>query len=476
MSKTEDKTKSLGEKLAGGIKTAAKWGAGIAAAATAAGAGMMAMAKNSAAAADDVDKMSQKIGISRAAYQELAFACSQSGTDVTKLQGGMKTLTNQMQSAAEGGKTASAAFDALGLSIYDSSGQLKSQEDMMFEAMAALQGVEDQTMKSALATDLFGKAGSELMPMLNGAAGSIDEMREKAHELGLVMSDDTVDAGVAFTDSIDQMSRSVKAIGIEIGAAFMPILQQMLAWVVEHMPEIRAIIDEVIAFIKSGIEQLQAFWNEHGEQISQAVTKVFSAIQQVIERVMGVIQGIIKTVTGIINGDWSLAWEGLRQIAENVLVLIKSTVQAAMNALVNIVKGIGSALYNAGKSIFNSLWDGIRSVWSSISGWVSEKVDWIADKLAFWKSSESQMSKSNVSGSHAAGLSYVPYDGYIAELHRGERVLTASEAKESRAAGGNIIINISGMTVREEADIDRIAQKLHTLSQRAARGRGLVTV
>lgn len=93
------------------------------AAAVAAGTGLVKFAEKSAGAADTVDKMSQKIGISREAYQELDFICSQSGTSVDTLQMGVKTLTNQMQSAQSGTKSACEAFDKLGVSIYDSNGE-----------------------------------------------------------------------------------------------------------------------------------------------------------------------------------------------------------------------------------------------------------------------------------------------------------------------------------------------------------------
>ena len=72
---------------------------------------------------------------------------------------------------------------------------------------------------------------------------------------------------------------------------------------------------------------------------------------------------------------------------------------------------------------------------------------------------------------YAYGLPYVPYDNYAALLHQGERVLTAREARNYQDGGG-VSISIGGMTVREEADIDRIAKTIVREIQYAKVGYG----
>ncbi len=74
---------------------------------------------------------------------------------------------------------------------------------------------------------------------------------------------------------------------------------------------------------------------------------------------------------------------------------------------------------------------------------------------------EMNLSRGGFSHAHAYGLNYVPYNGYPAVLHEGERVLTASENRSyGQNAGGNINITGNTFTVREEADIDKIASAL----------------
>ena len=241
---------------------------------------------------------------------------------------------------------------------------------------------------------------------------------DRAHELGLVMSDDAVSAGVKFGDTLADVKDSLGMIGTTIGVAVMPMIQTLLDWVISHMPEILETVSGVIDGIKEGVTALQAFWDEHGDAITAKVESVMAIVKKVVQLGMDVLKDLINVAMAILEGDWKSAWDGI----------------------VNIVKNIGSALYDAGQAIFTRLWDGIKNVWDGIKSWVDEKVSWLKDKLTFWDNGTSQMDEGGVSGfSHASGLAYVPYDNYPANLHRMETVLNPVDAEEWRAyKAGNI--------------------------------------
>ncbi len=437
ISKTEGKADGLGKKLGNGIKTAAKWGAAIGAGAAAAGAALFGMANKAAGATDRIDKLSQKIGISRQGFQEWEYILSQSGTDIDKLQVGLKTMVQRMDETARGVGQGARMFEQLGVSVTDNTGAMKSQEQVFEETVRALQGMPEGAEKSRLAFELFGKAGTELMPMLNSSSESIDELKQKANDLGLVISDDAVDAGVIFTDTLDSLKRSFGAVATNIGATLMPMFITLADWIILHMPEIQAVIQAFFDNIKLFIAELQAFWDEHGEQISRAVSIVWEHIKEAVESAMKIIKGAIDLVMGIISGDWERVWNGFKAILEGAFELIEKALDIALNALVGILKGATRLFFNAGKAMFQGVWDGMKSVWSSITNWVNDKVKWLTDKLAFWRKSEKEMSSggsSRADGSHAGGLAYVPFDGYRAILHKGERVLTAEENQGGLAA------------------------------------------
>lgn len=259
ISKTEEKAESLGSKLGNGIKTAAKWGAAIVGGATDAVGKLMDVATKTAATTDRIDKLSQKIGISRQGFQEWEFILSQSGTDIEKLQMGMKTLVSQVDQADKGVGKGADNFARLGISVRDTTGNLKDQETLFNEVMVALQNMEDGTEKARLANELLGRSGSELMPLLNGAAGSIDAMKQQARDLGLVISDDVVDAGVKFTDTIDQLKRSFGAMATGISASVFPIVQQFAEFVIANMPMIQEVMGNVMNSLGEAVSAVLPF-------------------------------------------------------------------------------------------------------------------------------------------------------------------------------------------------------------------------
>lgn len=547
LAKTEKSGKNLASTLASGAKTVVAAGAAIGAAATAAGAAIYGIAKDAAGTTDEIDKMSQKIGISREEYQELAFVCSQSGTDVNKLQGGMKTLTNSINSAVNGGKTATAMFDKLGISVKNADGSVRSQEEVLNDAVRALQGMEDGTEKAALATDLFGKAGTELMPLLNSEAGSFDEMRQQAHDLGLVLSDEAVDAGVHLTDTIDQCERSFKSIVTQIGVAVMPLVQSAAEWVLENMPLIQSVlgavfeffgnvissvveyittlksaaadwladhqgtidavlsglsglwqfvqtifsalmtaagalgdwlgawadenlggivqtvteaVNSIISFVSAFASWASAFWQAHGQTIMSIVRPLLEAVKTIISTALQAITQVFNIFAALFRGDWGELFRGIATLVLTILNGIVSTIGNIFQSIINLIFAKYNDMYNAGRSIFQGLFDGIAGVWSSIYNWVVEKVNWLSDKLSFWNSSQSKM---RANGSHATGLEYVPFDGYRAILHKGERVLTAEQAKEADKGqnGGNtrvVKVEIGQFINQTEKDIDELVE------------------
>lgn len=380
LSDAKEEGKSFGDRLGGAFGTVAKAGAVVGGAAVAAGGAIYGMATKAAGATDRVDKMSQKLGLSRTAFQELDFVASQSGTSVEGLRGGMKTLTTAMSQASQGGKSQIQMFDKLGVSIYDSNGNLKDQETMLFDTITALQGMEDGTEKTALANQLLGKSGSELMPLLNGEAGSMDAMRKQAHDLGLVLSDETIDAGVKLTDTIDQTKRAFEAITTNVGAQVMPLVQRAFEFVLQNMPMIQEVIGKVMGVFET------------------FVTAVTDGINKYIMPTVGSIIAFIKDVFA---GDWDAAWEevknifknawnGLTDFAKDIFGKVVDTIkeidwlEVGSNILEKIKEALG-AIVEWAKGLFTNVTDVIKGIdwtevghkiWEFISDAFSGVVDW----------------------------------------------------------------------------------------------------
>lgn len=319
---TSEKAEGFSSKLKSGIGTAAKWGAAVVGGAAAAGTALVGFASKSAATADHVDKMSQKIGISRQAYQELDFICSQSGTSVDNLQAGMKSLTSAMDGAKSGTAANVEQFQKLGVSVTNADGSFRSQEEVLFDTIAALQGMDNQTEKARLATELFGRSGTELMPLLNGASGSIEEMRKQAHDLGLVLDDELIDNGVNLTDSLDQTKRAFARIGTQLGGSLMPIVEQASDYIQQSLPAIQSLIGRLSPIITRVLSSILPL-------LMRLAATIFPILFDMIEQLIPPITQIVEAILPVIV-----------QLIEMLLPPIVQIVQAILPILVQLITAL----------------------------------------------------------------------------------------------------------------------------------------
>lgn len=419
MQKTEKNAEGIASKLGIGIQTAAKWGAAIVTGATVAGTAILGMANNAAGTADNIDKMSQKIGISTDAYQEWSYVMGQNGMDVDKLATGMKTLVSQMDSAASGTASAKEIFKTLGVEITDSNGKLKDQETVLNEVMHKLADMENGTEKSRLAVELFGKAGQEMMPMLNQGSSAMDELTQRAHDLGLVMSEEAVDAGVTLGDTMDDIKKSFAMIGTSLGSAVIPVIQQFADIIVDNMPMIQQMVGQLGPILAQAASSVLPVLVQLAEsifptlvdligqllppimQITQAILPVISELlesllppaMQIIQTILPACVQLISALTPIleaVSAAFSECLNGILQIAtsiiqkiigvfEGIITFLKGVFtgnfQMAFQGLSDIVKNIFGGIVEIVKAPINGL---ISLINGFISGLNQIKIpDWV---------------------------------------------------------------------------------------------------
>lgn len=427
ISKTEQKAEGLGNKLAGGIKTAGAWGLAIGAAAGAAGGALLGVATKASETTDRIDKMSQKLGMSKEGFQEWDYILGQNGISIDGLQGGIKTLTNMTDELSKGSKTATDSFGRLGLSFDDLKG--KSQEEIFNLTIDKLMQVEDETQRAALANDLLGRSGAELAPLLNQGAEGAEELRKRAHELGLVLSDDAVNAGVVFGDTMDDLKKSFGNVVTQIGVELMPMFQNLMDWVLAHMPEIREFASNAFKVIGDAVMVVWGIFANYLLPIMESIFKWVKDNWPIISAVIKTAFEVIKTVwETVLSPVLGLLWDAFKAVVD----FIADNFPGMQKTVETIFGGIGKAV------------EGVFGIFKTLIDWVGKAVDawekWI-DRPADESGSGGNGGNGGISeglrdyipsrksGTHRNGLDYVPYDGYIAELHKGERVLTAAEAK-----------------------------------------------
>lgn len=211
--------------------------------------------------------------------------------------------------------------------------------------------------------------------------------------------------GQVVTQAITDLTPVIQSIGEAFSAAW-SLVQTVWAWASAFFQAIfQAIVVIFAPFapIISGFFQgawiiIQSIWNVAGS---------------FFQTVFNLITGVFSTIDAVLSGDFQSAWESIQGIFEGAFDFFSTVGQ-------NVVEGIKggiAAVWGGLVSFVQGLWDGIKSI--------------------FVINASDVKNNTGVNGSHAGGMDYVPYNNYVANLHRGEMVLTADEADNYRRGKGS---------------------------------------
>lgn len=195
-------------------------GAAIGVAVVGAAAGLAALTKAAIDNADELGKASQKMGMTVEALSRLQYAAKLSGVELSGLQTGMNALARNMAAGSD-------AFKQLGVSITNSDGSLRSSRSVIGDIADRFAGMEDGATKTALAMEIFGRSGADLIPLLNGAAAGLDAMDREADNVGATISGTTAKAAERFNDTIAKIQATMGGVVNKIMVAVLPALQSV---------------------------------------------------------------------------------------------------------------------------------------------------------------------------------------------------------------------------------------------------------
>jgi hypothetical protein len=173
--------------------------------------GLAALVNRSISAADAIGKTADKIGVGVEALQELRFAAKASGVEQQTLDMALQRFTRRAAEAAQGTGEAKDALAQLGITLRDQDGHLRRSEDMLADVADAFARIEDPAERVRLAFKLFDSEGVALVNLLRDGSGALDQMRERARDLGIVLDEHLVrDAERARTE-LDTLAQVVSA-------------------------------------------------------------------------------------------------------------------------------------------------------------------------------------------------------------------------------------------------------------------------
>lgn len=353
----------------------------------------VAAAKN----ADSLITLSSQTGLSVERLQELQYASELVDVSIDQIADALKSMIGTMKDATSGTGDAAEAYKRLGVRVTDAQGNLRDSNEVFDEIIRRLSEVKNPTERAALAMKIFGEEAGRLNPLIEDGGKKLKQLSKEAHDMGYVMSDETVSSLGALDDAMQRFDNTSEAVKNQMALALLPVLTSVLNIITAIPPGVLSTVTVAVTLITTIAAAAKAL---------KAITSITSLF------------GISATKT-------------LGTILAVVAALI------ALSAIIAVIAGKGNDLNRAMSSVGNAV--------GSVQGNVQK-----AQKTIPRYASGTDF--------HPGGWAMVGENGPEAVmLPRGTQVYTAQET--ARIGGGDVYnISINADNVKQFVDIVRIAQ------------------
>lgn len=285
-------------------KQITKIGVAVGAAIGAAAVGLGALVKKSLDAADEMDKLAQKTGLTIEAVSQLQYAAKLSG--VEDLGASLTKFNKSVGDAAQGTKAQAEAFKTLGVEIRKADGTLKDTETLFNDTAEAISKLPPGIKKTQVAIDLFGKSGAQLIPFLNEGKAGLAAMRKEADDLGLTLDEKTGKAADAFNDNLDRLGSVVQGVGNRLAAQFAPELERLTGLLVDTAKE-----TDAVGRSADGISQVI-------KGAALGFIGLANAIQAAVKAMVGLVAVNVEFYSGNFRGAFEVGKAALEDIKGDI--------------------------------------------------------------------------------------------------------------------------------------------------------------
>lgn len=267
---------------------------------------------------DNIDKMSQKMGISAQAYQEWDAVLQHSGTSMDSMSRGMQTLQKNAANSAD-------KFEALGLTQEQVASM--STEELFAATITGLQNMGKGAERTALASELLGASSKELGALLNTSAEDTQAMIDRVHELGGVMSDDAVKAAAAYQDQLQDMQTAFQGLSRNLMSEFLPSLTEVMGGLTEIFS----------GNTEGGLAQIS-------EGINTLANGIMEAMPQLVETASTIIMTLAQAIIDNLPTLIPVAVDLIMQFTEFLIQNLPLLIEAAAQLILQLALGIAEAL------------------------------------------------------------------------------------------------------------------------------------
>ena len=358
-----DKFKQVGGKLTAAGN--AMRGFSMASAAVVAGIG--AITYKAAANADEINTLSKQYSMSTKSLQMYSAASELVDVDVKALTKAQVRMKKNMLSASKGTGSAAEAYKKLGVSVTDSNGHLRNNEDVFNETIAALGKMTNETERDALALQLFGRSAAELNPLIEDGGETYAKFTQLLQDNNLDFLDqEELDKANKFKDTIDTIKAvfmtMVNTIGSRLAAFLLPVaekVQNAFAKIAGKLSQVSPgfmTFIGVLASIGAAIAPVLLIFGHLSTAIGSSFTQLSLLLQKlpILSRVFTMLTGPIGIIVGALallfatNEKFRTAVLGLVQAIGTALLpivrVIGATIKQLMPVIISLVNEIGNAL------------------------------------------------------------------------------------------------------------------------------------
>lgn len=281
--------------------------------------------RNAINSADALDEMSGRIGVSASELSGLQLAYRQAGMGNDAMASSLAKLSKEM---SEG----NAGLRALGINTRNADGSLRSTTAVLKDVADKFKGMDDGAAKTALAMEIFGKSGAEMVGMLNGGSEGIAEMTAMAERLGLVISDDTAARAGQFNDTLELLQLGLQGIGTRVAAQLLPTLNSLAGEFLTSMTNGDG-LKKTAEFLATALKVLYVA----GLGVVQAFSTVGKTLGGVGAMIAAILRGDFSAVSAIFSDMRADISDGWSQTAASIKNVMAGTDAA----------GVGVAAQNA---------------------------------------------------------------------------------------------------------------------------------
>lgn len=289
--------------------------------------------------ADELSDTANNLGVTTTFLQQMRGAATAAGGSGEAFEKGLTKLNQVIGDAAQGNPAAVKSFATLGISVKDSSGNIKNAQTIMEESRNALAGITSDTERAALANELYGKGSKELAGFLKQTEAEYEASKAAMLEYGTA-SEESLKASSALTSAQELLGATAQAGIID---AFAPVAE-LLADLATAVVPILAVAFDALGVV---IEIVVAAVRVVGEVLGIIIGVIIDVIKVVFD-IIGAFN--IFNATSVATGNGTLS---MGQIFSGVMRVMQGTAAVMVGTVIGLFRGLAATIYNIVAGINN---------------------------------------------------------------------------------------------------------------------------